>query len=130
MFVTLTTSEILCNPPGSQLWSVVRTLLDCDPSGANDTAPFLRSSGSRNDVIRSLLVKEVLFLHLGTMDQNWVELFHNVQTAPRIHICVDATHFAVFLCKLPQQGNQGDRDSFDMSSLVGSTAGASYGRAI
>ena len=40
VFVTATTTEILCNPPGSQLWSVIGPLIDCDPSGANDTAPL------------------------------------------------------------------------------------------
>ena len=73
--VTATTTELLGNPPSTQLGSVIGPLIDSDPSGANDTAPFLRCSGSRNNVIDSHLVYEVFLFHFGTMDQNWVEFF-------------------------------------------------------
>ena len=70
----------------------------------------------------SHLVYEVFLLHLGTMDQNWVELVA-MPNLPRYHICVDV-HFAmVFLCKLPLQlraaaRKSRKRGSCDMSSLV------------
>ena len=52
LFVTISTTELLCDPPSAQLWSVDGTLVDCDSFGAYDTTPFLRSSGSRNVVER------------------------------------------------------------------------------
>ena len=71
MFVTATTTEFLSDPPGTYLWSIIRSLVDFDPPGSNDTASFLRSIGSRNDVIDSHLVYEVFLLYLGSMDQNF-----------------------------------------------------------
>ena len=62
-------------PPCTQLRSVIGPFVDCNPSGANDTASLLRSIGPRNDVTDSHLVHEVFLLYLGTMDQNWVEFF-------------------------------------------------------
>ena len=86
VFVSTTATELLCDPPGSQLWSMIGPLIDCDPSDANDTAPFLCSRRSRNDVIDSHPVYEVFLLHLGTMDQKWIEFFEmpNCSRMPRL----------------------------------------------
>ena len=80
---------------------------------------FLRGIGPRNHVIESHLVHKVFFFHLGSTDQNGIELF--TVSVPQVYW---GTHFAiVLLCRPPLLSRAGARrsrrrDSFDMSSPV------------